>query len=123
MSGLAKLLSQMGHTVTGSDLKMSPTLGSLADLGIEVWAGSRPESMLGADLVVVSSAIPSGDHERASALAHGVEVWERPRLLTELTALIPTVGATGTHGKTTSTAMMITALPRCRSRPFLCGRR
>lgn len=110
MSGLAKLLSQMGHTLTGSDLKMSPTLASLADLGIEVWAGSRPESMRGLDLVVMSSAIPPNDPEVLAAGEVGVEVWERPQLLTELTARLPTIGATGTHGKTTSTAMMISAL-------------
>ena len=107
MSGLAKLLSQMGHFLTGSDLKMSPTLASLADLGIEVWAGSRPEAMRSLDLVVVSSAIPAKDPEVMAAGELGIEVWERPQLLTELTARLPTIGATGTHGKTTSTAMMV----------------
>jgi UDP-N-acetylmuramate--alanine ligase len=110
MSGLAKLLSQMGHSLTGSDLKMSPTLASLADLGIEVWAGSRPAAMRSPDLVVVSSAIPANDPEVMAAGELGIEVWERPQLLTELTARLPTIGATGTHGKTTSTAMMIAAL-------------
>ena len=110
MSGLAKLLSQTGHSLSGSDLKMSPTLANLADLGIEVWAGSRPESMVGLDLVVVSSAVPASDTEVIAARQNGVEVWERPRLLTELTARLPTIGATGTHGKTTSTAMMIAAI-------------
>ncbi len=89
---------------------MSPTLAGLADLGIEVWAGSRPDAMHGLDLVVVSSAIPSHDAEVVAARGNGIEVWERPRLLTELTARLPTIGATGTHGKTTSTAMLIAAL-------------
>ncbi|MGZ8755631.1 MAG: UDP-N-acetylmuramate--L-alanine ligase [Acidimicrobiia bacterium] len=110
MSGLAKLLVQTGHSLSGSDLKMSTTLASLADLGVEVWAGSRPESMVGLDLVVVSSAIPAHDLEVIAARENGVEVWDRPRLLTALTARVPTIGATGTHGKTTSTAMMILAL-------------
>lgn len=110
MSGLAKLLSQMGHSVTGSDLKMSTTMSGLADLGIDVWAGSRPEAMRGLDLLVASSAIPSGDPEVVAARELGVEIWERPRLLTELTARLPTIGATGTHGKTTSTAMLIAAV-------------
>ena len=110
MSGLAKLLSQMGHSLTGSDLKMSTTLAGLADLGVEVWAGSRPEVMQGVDLLVASSAIPAGDREVVSAREFGVEIWERPRLLTELTAHLPTIGATGTHGKTTSTALLIAAL-------------
>ena len=110
MSGLAKLLSQMGHSLTASDLKMSPTLAGLADLGIEVWAGSRPEAMSGLDLVVASSAIPDVDPEVVAARQNGIGIWERPRLLSELTAHLPTVGATGTHGKTTSTAMLVAAL-------------
>jgi len=110
MSGLAKLLSQMGHSLTASDLKMSPTLAGLADLGIEVWAGSRPEAMSGLNLVVASSAIPDVDPEVVAARQNGIEIWERPRLLSELTAHLPTVGATGTHGKTTSTAMLVAAL-------------
>ncbi len=110
MSGLAKLLSQMGHAVTGSDLKMSTTLAYLADLGIEVWEGSRPQAMAGVDLLVASSAIPDSDPEVAAAREMGTEVWERPRLLAELTARMSTIGATGTHGKTTSTAMLIAAL-------------
>jgi UDP-N-acetylmuramate--alanine ligase len=110
MSGLAKLLSQMGHSVTGSDLKMSTTMAGLADLGVDVWAGSRPEAMQGLDLLVTSSAIPAGDPEVVAARDLSVEIWERPRLLTELTARLPTIGATGTHGKTTSTAMLIAAV-------------
>lgn len=110
MSGLAKLLSQMGHLLSGSDLKMSTTLAGLADLGVEVWSGSRPEEMAGLDLLVASSAIPPGDPEVVAARALGVDIWERPRLLTALTARLPTIGATGTHGKTTSTAMLIAAL-------------
>ncbi len=110
MSGLAKLLSQMGHSLSGSDLKMSTTLAGLADLGVEVWSGSRPEAMEGLDLLVASSAIPPGDPEVVAARALGVDIWERPRLLTALTAQLPTIGATGTHGKTTSTAMLIAAL-------------
>ena len=110
MSGLAKLLTQMGHSLTGSDLKMSTTLAALDDLGVEVWSGSRPEAMAGVDLVVASSAIPPGDPELVAARASGIEIWERPQLLTELTARVPTIGATGTHGKTTSTAMLIAAV-------------
>jgi UDP-N-acetylmuramate--alanine ligase len=110
MSGLTKLLSQMGHALTGSDLKMSTTLAGLADLGIEVWEGSRPAAMSGLDLIVASSAIPETDPEVVAAREMGIEIWKRPRLLTELTAHLPTIGATGTHGKTTSTAMLIAAL-------------
>jgi UDP-N-acetylmuramate--alanine ligase len=110
MSGLAKVLSQAGHHVTGSDLKPSPALLSLQGAGIETWVGHRPERADEWDLVVASSAVPDGDPELGSARRLGVEVWHRPALLREMTRVIPTIGFAGTHGKTTTTAMAVTAL-------------
>ena len=109
MGPLAKLLAAMGHEVSGSDLNAGPGLSGLGRHGIETWEGSRPERMAGCDLVVVSSAVPTGDPELVAAATAGVTVWERPRMLEEITARIPTIGATGTHGKTTSTALAVTA--------------
>lgn len=110
MSGLAKLLSQRGHTVTGSDLKPGRMLQSLSDVGVETWIGHRPDAMIGVDVVVASSAVPDGDPELGAAHAAGIPVWRRPRLLAALTAELPTTGLAGTHGKTTSTALMVTAM-------------
>lgn len=110
MSALAKVLAGRGHQVSGSDLRWGAALAALADQGVEVWSGHRPESMRGVDLVVASSAVPEHDPELQAALAAGVSVWRRPRLLAALTASIPTIGATGTHGKTSSTAMMVAAV-------------
>jgi UDP-N-acetylmuramate--alanine ligase len=109
MSGLAKLLSQLGHTVTGSDVKPGRMLDSLVDVGVETWVGHRPESVAAADLVVVSSAVPKGDPEVVAARAASVDVWERPQLLAALTGRMNTVGFFGTHGKTTSTALAVAA--------------
>jgi UDP-N-acetylmuramate--alanine ligase len=110
MSALAKLLFQLGHTVSGSDLKPSLTLEELRDLGVETWVGSRPERMVGCHLLVASSAVPSQDPELEAARRAGVEVWQRPELLAALTAVMPALGITGTHGKTTGTALAVTAL-------------
>ncbi len=111
MSGLAKLLHQLGHSVTGSDMKSGAILYDLADLGLEVWEGSRPARVREVDLLVASSAVPAADPERRAAADAGVTVWDRPDLLEALTRdLFPTIGATGTHGKTTSTALLVTAL-------------
>lgn len=110
MSGLAKLLSQMGHTVTGSDVKPGRMLDSLSDVGVTTWVGHRPSDISAAELVVMSSAVPRTDAEVAAALANGVPVWERPALLAALTETIATVGFAGTHGKTTSTALAVAAL-------------
>ncbi|MYB44410.1 MAG: UDP-N-acetylmuramate--L-alanine ligase [Acidimicrobiia bacterium] len=106
---LAKLLSAMGHVVSGSDLAGGAGLDGLDGHGVETWVGSRPDRMAECDLVVASSAVPATDPELVAAGETGVAVWDRPRLLRELTTRIPTLGFTGTHGKTTSTALAITA--------------
>jgi len=110
MSALGKLLAGEGHDVSGSDLRGGAAVELLGDLGLEVWEGHRPERMEGCDLVVASSAVPDGDPELRAAEAAGVPIWRRPRLLEMITAVIPTFGPTGTHGKTTTTALMITSL-------------
>jgi UDP-N-acetylmuramate--alanine ligase len=110
MSALAKLLAGMGYRVTGSDLKPGTALDVLGDLGIETWVGHRPERMEPMDLLVFSSAVPATDPEVQAARRAGVTVWPRPVLLEALTAASPAIGFAGTHGKTTSTALAVTAL-------------
>lgn len=110
MSGLAKLLSQLGHTVTGSDVKPGRLLDSLQDVGITTWVGHRPDAVTGVGLVVSSSAVPDRDPELVAARDAGVTVWERPALLAALTRTMSTIGFAGTHGKTTSTALAVAAL-------------
>lgn len=110
MSAIAKLLIGRGHRLSGSDLRGGASLDALADLDIETHVGHHPEAVEGAALVVASSAVPDYDEEISAAREAGIEVWRRPQLLEALTADIPTIGATGTHGKTTTTAMLIAAL-------------
>lgn len=110
MSGLAKLLVQIGHRVSGSDLRPGPILDSLGALGIDVWSGHRPERVGQWDLLVASSAVPAHDPEVSAATAAGIEVWRRPDLLAALTTAMPAMGVTGTHGKTTGTALAVAAL-------------
>lgn len=110
MSGLAKLLSQHGHEVTGSDLKPGRMMSGLEEVGVATWVGHRPDQMSDVELVVASSAVPDSDPEIVAARAAGARIWLRPELLRSLTAEIPTTGLSGTHGKTTSTAMAVTAM-------------
>jgi len=109
MSGLAKLLVQSGVEVTGSDLKPSRAFDALNELGVVTWIGHRPESVAAIDLVVASSAVPDSDPELRAASDAGIPVWQRPRLLAAITDKMPGIGFTGTHGKTTSTAMAVAA--------------
>jgi UDP-N-acetylmuramate--alanine ligase len=110
MSALAKLAHQAGLTVSGSDLRGGIELATLADLGVRTWAGHRPERLAGVELVVASSAVPDSDPELTAARDAGIEVWRRPRLLEAITDNLPTIGATGTHGKTTTTGLLVAGL-------------
>lgn len=110
MSAIAKVLAGMGHEVSGSDQRGGSTLDRLADFGIATYTGHHPEVARTADLVVASSAVPDQDPELVAAVEAGIPLWRRPELLAALSEGIPTIGATGTHGKTTTTALLIAAL-------------
>ncbi len=110
MSAVAKVLVAQGYDVSGSDLRGGATLQGLADIGVAVFTGHHPDVAVSADLVVASSAVPEYDEELVAAHDEGIPTWRRPQLLSALTSDITTIGATGTHGKTTTSALMITAL-------------
>jgi len=110
MSAIAKLLLGRGHRLSASDLRGGAAFAALTDLDVATHIGHHPEAVAGAGLVVASSAVPDYDEELMAARESGVPVWRRPQLLEAVTADTPTIGATGTHGKTTTTAMLVTAL-------------
>ena len=122
MSAIAKVLAGMGHVVSGSDQRGGSTLDRLEDFGIAIHTGHHPEVAKTADLVVASSAVPDQDPELVAATGVGVPVWRRPDLLAALTEGITTIGATGTHGKTTTTALLVSALKALGEDPsFIVG--
>lgn len=122
MSAIAKVLVGLGHQLSGSDLRGGTSLEALADLGVQVHVGHNPDAIADAVLIVASSAVPEYDEELVTAREAGIPVWRRPQLLDALTAQIPTIGATGTHGKTTTTAMLVTALRHMGQDPsFIVG--
>ena len=110
MSALAKILAGRGHRVSGSDLRDGTTTYLQSALGIEVWEWSRPERIGEADLVVASSAVPDRDPELEAARRAGLPVWRRPELLEVITEKWPVIGPTVTHGKTTTTALLVTGI-------------
>ena len=110
MSAIAAVLAAMGHTVTGTDAAESPVLVRLQGLGIDARAGHHPDLLLGADLVAVSTAIPKDDPEVAAARAAGIPVLRRAEALAALCATRRTIAVSGTHGKTTTTAMVALVL-------------
>lgn len=110
MSALAKILLGKGHEVSGSDLRAGVTIDALADLGANVAIGHHPELAVASDLVVASSAVPDYDEEMVAAKEAGVPTWRRPELLDALTRDVVTIGSSGTHGKTTTAALLVAAL-------------
>ena len=106
LSALARLLLEMGYAVSGSDRAASPLLHELASLGAVVFIGHRAENVAGADRVVRSAAIPDDNPEVQAARAAGIPLLKRADLLAELMTGRSGIAVAGTHGKTTTTAMI-----------------
>ncbi len=122
MSAIATVLSAMGHTVTGSDLKASLTLDRLAAVGVQVSVGHRAENLGSADAVAVSTAVPRSNPEVAAARDRGIPVLSRAQILAAIVATRRTVAVAGTHGKTTSCSMLALVLVEAGLRPsFIVG--
>ncbi len=110
MSPLAQIMLGLGHRVTGSDVRYSPHLADLEAGGAVVYSGHDPAVAVKADAVVVSAAVPASDPEFAAARAAGVPVFTRAQLLGQLFEAKRGIGVTGTHGKSTTTAMVASIL-------------
>ena len=123
MSGLALVARSLGATVTGSDRSPgSSYLAPLRAVGVEPAGTHDAANVPEAAEVVVSSAIPPENPERAIARERGQRELHRAELLGELTRLKPTIAISGTHGKTTTSSMVVHALRGCGLDPsYLVG--
>jgi UDP-N-acetylmuramate--alanine ligase len=110
MSGIAEVLLNLGYQVQGSDLKDSKITERLASLGAKIFIGQRAENLESAEVVVISSAIKSGNPELDAARMAGLPVVRRAEMLAELMRMKSNVAIAGTHGKTTTTTMVATLL-------------
>ncbi|MGO1974322.1 MAG: UDP-N-acetylmuramate--L-alanine ligase [Propionibacteriaceae bacterium] len=110
MSGLAGLYADRGHRVSGSDQQSSAALEALAARGLAVHVGHDPAHLAGADTVVVSSAIRDDNVEVVAARDRGLPILHRSTALAALMADRVGIAVGGTHGKTTTSAMIVTAL-------------
>lgn len=106
MSGIAKVLLSMGYKVTGSDIRWSLTIESLAKEGICISVGHREENVEGADILVFSSAVNEENVEIKRARKMRIPVIKRSQMLAELMRLKYAIAISGSHGKTTTTSMI-----------------
>ena len=110
MSGIAEVLLSLGFKVSGSDLKSSAVTERLEKLGAKVFIGHRAENVVGAEVVVTSSAISSENPEVVEAQSHHIALIQRAEMLAELMRFKYGIAVAGMHGKTTTTSMVASVL-------------
>lgn len=128
MSALAEVLHDRGYGVSGSDRQRTPLTRCLERRGIAVQVGHEPQLVRTVDLLVYSSAIRPENAERRYARGHGITEIRRAEMVARLMREATSVGVAGTHGKTTTTALVTHVLVAAGLRPtglvggVLCGR-
>lgn len=110
LSAIARLLKEKGYLVSGSDQEISNLARDLISDGITVFQGHDAEHIQGVDLVIRSSAIPDTNPEVQAAIRAGIPVYKRSDILGELMQDQKGIAIAGTHGKTTTTAMIATMI-------------
>ncbi len=113
MSGIARILAARGTQVSGSDAKESRRMAALRALGVDARVGHEADHVEGADVVLISTAIPATNPEVVAAELRGIPVVSRAAALASLMAGSRGVAVAGTHGKTTTTSMLTTAVQQC----------
>src|SRR5690348_9191762 len=110
MSGIAEILLNLQYPVSGSDLRRSSVTDRLALLGATVFEGHAAANVIGAGVVVVSSAVNERNPEVIEARARKIPVIQRAEMLAELMRLKYGIAIAGMHGKTTTTSMVASVL-------------
>lgn len=122
LSAIARLLKESGYTVSGSDRAVSPFTTSLQEAGVITYIGHHPNNIEGADWVVRSSAIPDDNPEVVAARNSNIPVYKRADFLGKWMEDKTGIAVAGTHGKTTTTAMIAYVLSELGRDPsFIVG--
>jgi UDP-N-acetylmuramate--alanine ligase len=117
MSAIAEILLAKGYSVQGSDQKDSANVRRLRAKGIRVFVGHDGVNLVGARVVVISTAVKKTNPELEAARARGLPIVRRAEMLAELMRLYATVSVTGTHGKTTTTSLISSIFEHARLDP------
>jgi UDP-N-acetylmuramate--alanine ligase len=122
LSAIALVLLESGYTVSGSDLEYAPLAKSVANAGARFHLGHMPEHVIGADMIVRSSAIQDDNVEVQAAISSEIPVLKRSEFLGRLMTDKQAIAVSGTHGKTSTTAMIAWALTQLGHDPsFILG--
>ncbi|MEY4361552.1 MAG: UDP-N-acetylmuramate--L-alanine ligase, partial [Actinomycetota bacterium] len=106
MSAIAIVLAEMGHDVSGSDVRETPALQTVRRSGVRVTIGHDPSVVADREVVTYSSAIPASNVELSAARSSGSTVLPRAEMLASICACTSAVGVAGTHGKTTTSSLL-----------------
>jgi UDP-N-acetylmuramate--alanine ligase len=105
MSGIAEVLINLGHSVSGSDIKKTDVTEHLKSIGAKIYIGHSVKNVKNSDVVVTSTAVRKDNPEVVCALKRKIPVIPRVEMLAELARLKYSVTVAGTHGKTTTTSL------------------
>lgn len=106
MGGIAEVLANEGYQISGSDLAPNAVTQQLTALGAQIYFHHRPENVKDASVVVVSTAIAADNPEIIAAHEARIPVIRRAEMLAELMRFRHGIAIAGTHGKTTTTALV-----------------
>ncbi len=110
MGGIAEVVANLGYKVSGSDLAENTMTRRLQSLGVTVYKGHAAENVMGADVIVVSTAIDSSNPEIIQARELRLPIVRRAEMLAELMRFRHGIAVAGTHGKTTTTSLTTSLL-------------
>ena len=110
MSGIAEVLKNLGYVVTGSDIGEGAVVQRLRSLGIVVAIGHDAQNVGAANAIVTSTAVQADNPEVLAARSKRIPVVPRAVMLAELMRLKQGIAIAGTHGKTTTTSLVASAL-------------
>jgi len=117
MSGIARVLLQLGYRVSGSDLKASAITQNLQELGATIYIGHQASNLGQVDTVVLSTAINESNPEVKAALERSLQIMIRSQMLGFLMRTRFGIAIAGTHGKTTTSSMIAHLLEYNNLRP------
>ncbi len=117
LSAIARILTERGFRVSGSDRNLNDLTDALARDGATIFHGHDEAYIAGADLLIITSAVKYDHVEVAAARAAGVPVYKRQDIMAALMEGQKVIAVAGTKGKTTTTAMIVHILRECGADP------